>query len=292
MNPNPMNKIPALLSLLLLAALLLSACTSLTPQAQPSPLPGGVDPGESLDDDPNTNPPPGGENIPADLAWDTSPETVVIKATNCCGFVPAVYLQNSVPDAIIWGDGRYLWTLYNDSGERTIYEGRLSPEQMAAFLERMAAAGFFGWQDLYEEVGVADVPPQCIEVNLLSGSKTVCEIYQGAPEAFKGLYAALQAGEGLAADEFMPTRAYLISLPLDLGGAQPGQLNLVWDAASLGFALSEAEAGRWIEAGPAIEAAWQAVNESTFGNIVEDGGKYYQLALQIEGLSSFGPPEE
>ncbi|MBL8057956.1 MAG: hypothetical protein JNK29_14725 [Anaerolineales bacterium] len=223
-----------------------------------------------------------------EIAWDPSPQAVVLRAANCCGMVPYEVALNYIPDATLWGDGRIVWVELGAGGERRVREGRLTPDEQRAFLDRIAAAGFFGWQSNYGDYSVTDLASQCLGVTLTSTSHQVCEYYRGAPAAFDDLYAAAAEGAGAAGADFIPERGYLIAQ--EQGGFISGSAPVShWPAVAAGFSLAEASAGRWVE-GEALQAAWAAVNVSLWGQAVEDDGRYYRLVVQVPGLSQSEPP--
>jgi hypothetical protein len=225
-----------------------------------------------------------------EVAWDPSPEAVVVRATNCCGLTPIQFVMNYIPDMTAWGDGRLIWVQTGSDGERRVLEGRLTEAEMKALLQRFVDAGFFGWEASYADYSVTDMPSQCLVVNLEVVGKSVCEYYRGAPAAFDRLYAEAARGAGAAGVDFVPERAYLTAYPLEsYSPPDPGAIPH-WPAAA-GFTLAEAQAGRWVE-GEALQVAWAAVNASVWSSFLQEDGAYYQVAVQVPGLSWSEPPEK
>jgi hypothetical protein len=226
---------------------------------------------------------------PPDVAWDPSPEALVVRATLCCGFVPAIIPLNYIPDGQIWGDGSVLWVERSETGARQVLEGRLATEALRALLQRSVDEGFFGWQDRYAVDTIADLPDQCLFVALLDRQKQVCEHYRGAPQAFHELYDEVARGVGAVGSPYRPTRGYLTAHPIT-PRAPSTPVDLIWPTSAVGFSLQEAEDGRWIE-GEALTLSWEVINANTWGHLVRDGSEYYQLSLQIPGVSFLPPPE-
>jgi hypothetical protein len=222
-----------------------------------------------------------------EVKWDTSPEKVIIRATFCCGLVPESFARNYIPDVQVWGDGRILWSQTGSSGERRVREGHLSESELKGLLERVVDDGFFGWEDNYADYSVTDMPSKCLSVELAGKTKSVCEYYKGAPEAFHALYDHIASGAGTTGADFVPEKAYLTAAPRTFSG--PVQPDLHWPAASVGFSLSEAVSGKWVE-GEAAELAWRVVNKNQWGHVVQDGDTYYQLVVQVPGVSQNAPP--
>jgi hypothetical protein len=243
-----------------------------SPEATPSPEPAG-DVGAESEIEPS---------------WNTDPDALIILATFCCGYTTDLVPVNYIPDALVWGDGRIIWVQSGEGGERRVLEGYLTPDQMRALLQRVVDAGFFGWQDKYANLTIADAAEKCLSVQLESQSKKVCEYAEGAPQAFHDLYAHLADGAGATGSDYVPETGYLTAYPLDLSN-QPAPEADQWSAASLGLPLSEAVAGVWVE-GEALKLAWNVVNANPWGMVVQDGDAYYRISLQIPGVSQMEPP--
>jgi hypothetical protein len=225
---------------------------------------------------------------PGEVAWNPDPAAVIISASFCCGFVPEVVRLNYLADATVWGNGRIIWTEYAGQ-ERQVWQGQLSPEQLRALLSQAQQAGFFNWEDRYADNTVADAAEKCLSIRLLDQSKQVCEYFKGAPEAFHQLYALVTAGAGANGAPYLPQRAYLTALPLP-GGGSGFVADEQWSAQTMGFSLSQATAGRWVE-GPALQSAWQRVNRKWSNPLVQEESAYFQIALQLPGLSLLEPPQ-
>jgi hypothetical protein len=99
------------------------------------------------------------------LAWDTTPATLVLRASNCCGLVPNTFLDNYSPEAQLWGDGRLVWVQQGGlGGERRVLTASLTAAEMQALLQTFVDAGFFGWRDLYADYRATDLPTTCLEL--------------------------------------------------------------------------------------------------------------------------------
>lgn len=227
-----------------------------------------------------------GEDVSLD--WDKSAETVILSAYTCCGFVPQVYLMNYIPELTLWGDGRAVWVQVAEDGSRSVFEGRLSEEELRSFLQKIEETGFFDWQERYENPLVADAADKCIKVVLQDASKTVCEYFEGAPQAFHDLYAELAQGAGAQGSPYVPERGYLTSYLLGGVGQPVSKVDMEWAPEKQGVSLREAGQGVWVREG-ALEQAWQQVNLSSFGMVLQEGDSYYQISVQVPGLSFFEP---
>lgn len=240
----------------------------------------------------------GEENANADkprpeIVWNRDPNALIVRGTFCCGFTTPLVPLNYIPDFQIWGDGRYIWVVYNaDNTSRQVLEGQLTEEQLTSTLTQVVDAGFFGWEDRYENMMVSDMADKCFTINLESASKTVCEYYEGAPKEFHALYDALAKGNGLKGTEYIPESGYLIAYPYPRDVLRPiSEDDILWPSDTL-FPLSTAvEQGVWVD-GEALEIAWQAVNKDPWSGTVRDSEAFYSLTIQIPGVSMNEPPAE
>ncbi len=292
-----MRRIIILSSMLMI---LLAACApaipagSGSPQEEPVDSPNEqLDAGERLDEVAEPAGPSTRLDAPIpELIWDEDPETVVLSGTFCCGFVPQLAVTNYIPDFTIFSDGRMIWSITDqNTGGRQVFTAQLSPENLENLLTRIGEAGFFGWQDNYADLTVSDLPEKCLQVNLTGISKSVCEYNKGAPAAFHELYDYMAAGAEQTGKPYVPEAAYLttesLGSDINLGDQQVRAL----DEATLGLRLAEAQEGVWIE-GDALAQLWEEVNTQPWFPVVEDGGAYFQLGLQIPNLSIVAPPAQ
>ncbi|NOH14093.1 MAG: hypothetical protein HND51_20810 [Chloroflexi bacterium] len=222
-----------------------------------------------------------------EIAWNNDPENVVLELSNCCGFVPYETAINALPDAIIYGDGRFIWVEINDARQRVVMEAQLREEEMAALLQKMVDAGFYGWKDQYADYNVTDLPNQCMRLRLSEENKSVCEYAEGAPAAFHRLYGELASGAGMAGKPYVPEEAYVTSLAMDF--EVPPEDAIPWSVEDLGISLAHAAGGIWME-GTALEKAWEVVNSTAWiGGEADENGDYYRLLVQVPGLSLSEP---
>lgn len=224
------------------------------------------------------------------VEWDTDPNALIVSATISGGMVPQSVAINYIPDAQVWGDGRIVWVEYLGDGQRRVLEATLTPDQLRAFLQRAVGDGFFGWEASYADYNVYDAATQCLSLALASNSKSVCEYVSGAPRAFHTLYGEVASGLGLTGSDYRPERGYLTAQALNYEGQPTPEVLLHWPANSMGLSLSDAAGGAWVE-GEALELAWRMVNTNLWGGLVQEGETYYELTLQVPGVSQILPPE-
>lgn len=208
---------------------------------------------------------------------------MIIEVTDCCGGEAYPLREEGyIPEARLWGNGRIVWVRRAESGERLVLEGRIALDEMADLLERIAGAGFFGWQEHYMEEIIVDAASKCLFVAVEARSKRVCETHGGAPEDFYALFDWLSGGAGASGVAYVPSIGYLIGE----GGVFKPTPDVEWPAAELGgLPLEVAINGVWIK-GRELEVIWQAANSSLM-NVPTIGrnNEHYAVALLIPGVS-------
>lgn len=279
-----------LLYLLISIMIILTGCTTLPPsKAEEGPVSSPSSPGQAT-----PTPNQGDENLPKpEVLWDTSPENLIVSATFWGGYTSETVKINYIPDAQIWGDGRIIWTHFDSDGKRSVLVGKLTTDQMMAWLQQAVDQGFFGWQELFiSPLPLSDLPTQCLFIELKSHSRKVCEYEVGAPQAFHDLYDDLASGLQMDGEDYKPSKGYLLVESMGSADAPAEKSDVPdWDSASMGMPLSQGN-GVWIEGG-ALEAAWDLVNANPWGaSVVNDGEVIYQISLQIPGLSMTEPPTQ
>ena len=230
--------------------------------------------------------------IPRPLDWNTDPGTRVVLATTCCDSPTTEELVRFyIPEAQLWGDGRYLWTERDDQGTRQVFATHLPAAEMAAMLEEIAATGFFTWKEQYAVEPAVDAASQCLTVTLQEGSKTVCAAHgSAAPSAFYALFDRLAHGAGQSGQPYRPQRAYLTGFRLEAGDGPLPAPDVAWPAALAHLPVSEAIAGTWLEDGDGLQSLWQAANRSPYYMpvVAGDDGRY-RIILQVPGASWMEP---
>lgn len=224
---------------------------------------------------------------PPDLTWDHDPEAVIIKTTDGGGLEPLAAARNRIPDGVVFGDGRIIWTTFED-GRRQVRQGQLSEDEMMTLLETFADKGFWRLDDFYRpREEVFDSSTTRLTVNLISENKSVGEYHNGAPRVFDELVGLVSSGAGAEGDTYMPQMGYLSIMPID-GVYNPSDI-LAWESDAVDFRLADAEDG-WVE-GPVLAQAWTIVNRKYWSPIVVEDDIYYELYLEIPELTGRDPTQ-
>lgn len=218
-----------------------------------------------------------------EIVWNPAADAEVLAYTCGGGMEPMNAYANAIAPLTIWGDGRAIWTTSNPAGGRRVMVTQFTNEGLRAILEHVSAAGFFGWRDLYEpDQPVMDAGSCSLSVSLTGADKrvTVADFAESPPNMDELVSWLLQTA-GETGTDFVPTRGYLQTwLLLDA----TGPADRVWPADGIdGVRLGDAQGGLLVE-GEALRAAWDIVNADTY-MIVECDGGYYQLTVQVEGVT-------
>jgi hypothetical protein len=228
-------------------------------------------------------------NPAPELTWDYSPETVIIQATSGGGLEPEAAYRNRIPDAQVWGNGRYIWQTFNEDGVRQVWETQLSEDDMVALLQTFADKGFWRLKAHYEpKVEVYDSSSTSLRVNLLAESKQVSEYHSGAPQQFYALVGLVSSGAGAVGQPYVPQTGYITVYPLEAADYLKDREVPVWDAEKATTTLADLPDGR-LE-GPALVQAWAVVNQQYWSPIVVEGDTYYELHLEIPELTGRETP--
>ncbi len=216
------------------------------------------------------------------IEWNAAPDAVIAQAHTGGGML---YEPNLTYEARLWGDGRLIWTDYDQGGARELFITTLSAADMTALLQDFVDAGFFGWDDTYSPGLVYDAPASCLSVSLAAAYQSVCEVLEGAPRQFGPLYSRLASGAGGSAAPYLPERAYLSLTP-----AGPTASTVLWPAElTPTLAAVASQGGAWIES-DALTFAWASVNAEPLQPVFREGDAYYSVQLLVPGVTVISPP--
>jgi hypothetical protein len=86
------------------------------------------------------------------VSWNTDAYSRILLATFCCdGPIVQELVHPYIPEAQIWGDGRFHWSVQDADGVRQVFVKQLSTNEMAELLQEIATSGFFDWDEQYEQ---------------------------------------------------------------------------------------------------------------------------------------------
>jgi hypothetical protein len=220
-----------------------------------------------------------------DLTYPAAAGDLIVQATSSGGFVPEAYRQSYIPEFRLYGDGRVLWA-HEQDGRTEVREGRISPDEVTDLLAWIVDQGFFDLDDHYTvDEAPTDHASDCVRVHLTAMQKSVCEYYDGAPEAFDKVFGRLWNGANLPnLQPYQPESGWVMAQRIDWdysGEAAP------WPE-EVAPAPSQIGQGRWVE-GPALALLWQNRMEQGPRMVFEEQSAKYGLVLQVPGLMPEAP---
>ena len=223
--------------------------------------------------------------LPVVIDWEPSQNTLILRGEDLRAFPGAQLsarfehaLENSIPTAQIWGDGRIVWVEYNSAtGARQVREGRFSRAELVDIFQRIRAAGFF------TQVSPPPATQSPIRTSLYVRLKTIEKtvVYDGPPPAaIDKILLWLERGASATGAAYAPGRARLCAY-LQKGAVQPPSFH--WPAGLAGFDLKSGEC-RMIQ-GPILDFSWSVINQAPAIAQVEAQGRTFLLTLQIPDLT-------
>lgn len=222
---------------------------------------------------------------PVRLEWNHDPAAIVIQASSAWPRRAPALALNALPDALVWGDGRIVWTEAGRGGSRRVQVGRMATAQLGQLLEQIRRAGFFRMKRWYPADAAQGPFDRTLSVHLVDRSHEVCARDGAGPRSFVDLYRLVTSGAGVAGLPYRPKEAFLVATP---ARRSANRRLPAWDAAATGLRLDEAAQGVWVHA-TALEAAWKLVNARPTDPRVTQGSRAYVLTLQVPEIITWEP---
>jgi len=225
------------------------------------------------------------------LIWDNDPNTYTVMATFCCdGPVTEELVRPYIPEAQVWGDGRFLWTEQDDDGVRQVMVKQSTTGGMTELLREIASSSFFDWNEHYVGEPVVDAISQCLTVTSKVETKTVCATHGGATDTFNALFGWLSQGAGMNGVQNWPERVYQTGFQLVDTVTLLPEPDAAWPESLAHVPVGEAINGLWLDEGETLGLLWEATNRNLFHmSVVDDGDGCYRLILQVPGVSWIAP---
>lgn len=213
------------------------------------------------------------------VAWDTSPDNLVISYEF---FIPRHIDYNYISDFRIWGDGYIVWVEHQPDGNRKVFEGNLSQEQLRNLIEQFVDAGFFKWFIKSPNGSYEDL----IRISLINRNSSVQ--YDTNRKIYE-LVMFIQSGAGSTPREYIPSIGYLYVVPAkEAGLPEDIQPKHHWSSEIFGYELetirNNPDNGRIEVTGKELLFIWEIVNSSSA--VVESNGKVYWIAVIIPKITN------
>ncbi|MFN8447454.1 MAG: hypothetical protein U0521_02360 [Anaerolineae bacterium] len=220
--------------------------------------------------------------------WDRSPQAVLFRA-DVVGGESAFHARNAVPNCTIYGDNHVVWVNELGPFQIEVLEDRLPDEVVSAFVQYLAAnERIYTYQAGRAETPGDDQPvveTVFIDVNNIAHHA----------DSFSGWGAdwfphVLNTCKHLSQTPVLvaPSSGWVSAETVPFSMQPP---LVTWDAAQMGLSLSEVVGGtaRWIS-GAGASQLWNMLHSLPSNTIFQDGDSYYQVALQVPGITRDAPP--
>lgn len=224
------------------------------------------------------------------VQWDRSPSTIIFRADVVGG--PDQFTRlGEVPLCTIYGDNRVVWVNELDAFHVEILYDTLSDATIESFIAYLTVQErIYTHQALASEEAPQDSAPvvETVTINVNQQEHTA--------DAFSGwdsdwFSRVLRSCQQLSQTPilFLPDALWLSVVEVGYTIAAPVA---EWNAAETGLSLAEIASGtqpRWIT-GPGVRILWDYVNTLPSSLLLSENGHYYQVALQVPGISRTSPP--
>ncbi len=229
------------------------------------------------------------EQQPNIVRWDHNPQNIIFRA-DIVGGESDFQARNDIPNCTIYGDNRVVWS--NELGPSTVQvlEDRLPDAAINAFAQYLAVnERVYTYEARLKEIQAqADVNPVVetivINVNDLPHTADSFGGWDGDwfPRVLAGCKNLSQAPVLVA-----PSSGWLSAQRVSFSMQPPVA---TWNAKQMGISLNSATgAPQWIS-GDAASSLWNTIHSLPSNLIFEDGSDYFEVALQVPGVTRDAPP--
>lgn len=216
--------------------------------------------------------------------WDRSPDAIIVRLDSRPNQESPAFLLNSIPPCTLWGDGRVVWSTYNQYGNEEILEARITDDAVIrAFLEDIIERGFYDWEDEIIPPSESDPIIETVTVSLYGEVRTVKRFSFWPQNAYIRILENCQQLSDTPV-RVLPDAGWVSAYAVARDTSAP---NWLWPP-DAPFTLEELAASgeeRWLE-GPLATEVWLSAREQQ-GNVqvVERSGKAYHVAIVVPGYS-------
>lgn len=234
----------------------------------------------------------GGQDQPV-IQWNRDPYQVVFRAEVVGGDnTDALYRLNDVPPCTVYGDGRIVWLQESSgTGITQVLFDYLSDDLLMDFIWTIAIEGkIYDYGEGFSlEIPSSEVPVYerlTVEVN---DRRHVTDAFAEWPDRY--YTDILEHCRTIAPTPrvFEPDAAWLSVQAVEYDASIP---SVIWEADASGLSMNEisgSQEKRWIE-GNNVRVLWRVLRENSPDIQFNENENYYQLALQVPGVTLDAPP--
>jgi hypothetical protein len=237
--------------------------------------------------------PADGQTAAEIIQWNRDAYHIVFRAEIVGGEdADAIYRLNEVPPCTIYGDGRLVWLQgAGGTGLTQVLFDYLNDDLLTNFIWVMAIEGkiYDYGEGFPRELPSSQVPVYeklTVEVN---GRKHVTDGFAQWPDRYYTNILDRCQTTAQTPRIFEPKAGWLSVQAVPYNPNVPA---VVWDATAAGLSMNDisgAQEKRWIE-GNNVRALWRVLRENSPDIQFNENEVYYQIALQIPGVTIDSPP--
>lgn len=173
---------------------------------------------------------------PSTPRFDTSPTKVLFMIDTRGGFASQLQELTSLPEFVVYGDGRAMWTRYDKNKDlRRLMTTHLSPDEVEREVAYIESLGYADWYERYENAVLPNLPTTTFQLNLRAGSikRMVYGLglslkQNSIPQGFGQVYEHFTAFRHKDEYEYPIERVLVFARKLTGGEARRGSRTLNW----------------------------------------------------------------
>ncbi|HVU09855.1 MAG TPA: hypothetical protein VHD90_01205 [Phototrophicaceae bacterium] len=224
------------------------------------------------------------------VQWDRNPQTILFRA-DVIGGETDFMTRNDIPNCTIFGDNRIVWVNELGPFQIQVLEDRLSDATISGFIQHLAVDDRIYTYDAH----LADIQKQS-NANPVTETITLnVDGIEHQADSFSGWNSdffpnVLQDCKNLAQAPVLvaPSTGWISAQTIPFNMQPP---LVVWDAQQTGISLNTvASAGSpvWMT-GQGVTTLWNELHSLPTTTIFEDDKNYFQVALQVPGVTRNAP---
>ncbi len=263
--------------LIVMSAAMIAACQAAAPPPLPTPENEGISRAAA-------------SNL-AIIEWVRSPENIIFRADVEGGYAAdSIRGKRDVPNCTIYGDARVVWVNELDPFRREVLYDRLAPAVIADYIAYLTInERIYTFATPTAAVPVYDAVVETIRINVNGIDQRTDGFsgWDGDDDWFRRVLAACRSLSGTPI-LFEPTNGWMSAIEVPYVQENPA---LTWDVAVTGLDLGESAAldtPLWVTGAAAVQI-WRAQNDQPSRFVFQQGERYFQVALQVPGISRNSP---
>jgi hypothetical protein len=214
--------------------------------------------------------------------WDRSPSTLIVRLDTQSETASQPDRLNSIPPCTLWGDGRVVWSTFDETGAEQILEARVDETTMRTFLEDIINRGFYNWTSDLVPSDASNPVSESMTLYLYNEAHTVQKFNAWPQDSYTKI---LQNCQHLSSTPVLvlPKAGWISAYPIPLDSSMP---NWRWPS-SAPFTLqelAEKSQSRWLE-GDLASYIWLNARRSHGRIQVIERNQAYQVAIVVPGYS-------